>query len=101
MMRISLPRFTNIDTTNFVDQLEQLLKSHLEKIDRLLVSNTNFTWDNLMQPLDEMDDELERFWSPLSHLHAVVNSKALRDCYQACLPKLSAYETAVGQNQAL
>ena len=37
----------------------------------------------------------------MAHLHAVINSPALRDCYQACLPKLSAYEAAIGHNHAL
>jgi len=100
-MKTSLPRFTDIDLKSFQDHLDQLLKDHLEQIATRLEQPTPFTWDNLMQPMENMDDELERYWSPLSHLHAVVNSKALRDCYQACLPKLSAYEAAIGHNDAL
>ena len=101
MTAVSLPPFTRIDVTTFADELEALLQENLKHITRLLLENKVFSWDNLMRPLDDMDDALERFWSPMSHLHAVVNSKALRDCYQACLPKLSAYESAVAHNQAL
>ena len=54
-----------------------------------------------MQPLEDMEDELERYWSPIAHLHAVVNSSELRSCYQACLPLLSAYASAIGQNHEL
>lgn len=97
----SLPSFSSIDPNLFAEQLQKLLQLHLERIDAILQSHTVFTWANLMQPLDEMDNELEQFWSPFSHLHAVVNSKSLRDCYQACLPQLSAYETAIGQNHLL
>ncbi len=101
MMTTHLPQFSNIDTTHYTQQLSDLLNTHLQAIDTLLNQTTQFTWESLIQPLEDMDDELERFWSPLSHLHAVMNSPSLRDCYQACLPKLSAYETAIGQNQRL
>ncbi|KTD20964.1 oligopeptidase A [Legionella lansingensis] len=96
-----LPSFSTIDPKNFVNQLDSLLQSNLDQINALLKQHHEFTWDNLMQPMEDMDDALERFWSPLSHLHAVVNSNELRTCYQACLPKLSAYEAAIGHNQAL
>ncbi|WP_028388732.1 M3 family metallopeptidase [Legionella fairfieldensis] len=96
-----LPQFTNLDVDNFSTRLEAMLQANLQQITTILTQNNQFTWDNLMRPLEDMDNELERFWSPLSHLHAVVNSKKLRDCYQACLPKLSAYEAAIGHNQAL
>ena len=101
MAIMSLPQFTSIDIDTFAERLDALLQANLQQINSLLANNSNFTWSNLMQPLDDMDDALERFWSPLAHLHAVVNSPILRDCYQACLPKLSAYEAAIGQNQQL
>lgn len=97
----TLPNFSNIDTQTVAIQLDSLLAKHLLALNNLLNDTTVFTWDNLMYPLEEMEDELERFWSPISHLHAVLNTKALRACYEACLPKLSAYHAAIGQNQAL
>ncbi|HQU09844.1 MAG TPA: hypothetical protein PLV25_07785, partial [Opitutales bacterium] len=75
--------------------------AHQAKIRHLLQSNTAFTWDTLIVPLDQLSDELERFWSPISHLHAVSNTAALRDCYEACLPQLSAYDAAIHHNKAL
>ncbi len=96
-----LPSFSITDTDKFINQLDDMLTKHLSTISVLLQQTEAFTWENLMYPLEEMDDELERFWSPMSHLHAVANTPALRTCYQACLPKLSAYHAAIGQNQAL
>lgn len=98
---MNLPAFTTLDIANFANDLDGLLQTNLEQIKFILDNTKTFTWDNLMHRLEGMDDELERFWSPLSHLHAVVNSKALRDCYQSCLPKLSAYEAAIGHNHRL
>ncbi|CEG55679.1 M3 family metallopeptidase [Legionella fallonii] len=98
---VGLPQFSHIDVDGFKTHLDAMLKGHLEQIKTLLETNRHYTWDNLMYPLDDLSDELERFWSPLSHLHSVMNSPALRECYQGCLPLLSEYESAVGQNQKL
>lgn len=101
MTDVSLPDFTSINVASYADRLGSLLTKNSQHIANILAENKTFTWDNLMRPLEDMDDELERFWSPLSHMHAVINSKPLRTCYQACLPQLSAYESAIGHNQAL
>ncbi|MBA2657482.1 MAG: M3 family metallopeptidase [Tatlockia sp.] len=101
MQANNLPQFKTINIDNFVDSLDKFLQENLLKIEEILRPNQKYRWENLMQPLDDISDGLERLWSPLSHLHAVVNSKKLRTTYQACLPKLSAYESAIGQNQKL
>ncbi|KTD62413.1 M3 family metallopeptidase [Legionella shakespearei] len=98
---VGLPQFSRIDVDGFKIHLEKMLKDHLERIDDLLKQNHHYTWDNLIYPLDDLEDELERFWSPMSHLHSVMDSKALRECYDACLPLLSAYEAAIGHNHKL
>ena len=68
---IGLPQFNHIDINGFKTHLYALLKNHLDQINTLLKENHHFTWDNLMYPLDDLDDELERFWSPFSHLHSL------------------------------
>lgn len=98
---VGLPQFSRLDVEGFKTHLEKMLKDHLERIDTLLKQNHHYTWDNLIYPLDDLEDELERFWSPMSHLHSVMDSKALRECYDACLPLLSAYEAAIGHNHKL
>lgn len=98
---VGLPQFTHINIDTFVSHLDALLKNNLERVERLIKDNPTYTWDNLMYPLDCLDDALERFWSPFSHLHAVMDSKRFRECYEACLPLLSAYEAAMGQNHRL
>lgn len=101
MYNTKLPEFSRLDLANYSAQLTALLQQHLQKITKLLAHGHTCTWESLLQPLDVLSDELERFWSPFAHLHAVVNSPELRKCYQECLPKLSAYESAIGQNQDL
>ncbi|MGC1183112.1 M3 family metallopeptidase [Legionella sp.] len=98
---VGLPQFSHIDINHFKLHLDGMLKSHLERVERILQENQLYTWDNLMYPLENMADELERFWSPMSHLHSVMDSPSLRECYDACLPLLSVYEAAMGHNHKL
>ena len=95
-----LPKFQSIQLESFRARLDEMLAQHLQKINTLAAQQQP-SWESLIYPLDAMDNELEQFWSPLGHLHAVANTPELRACYQDCLPKLSAYEASIGQNQAL
>lgn len=94
-----LPQFS-IDFTQFVHRLNNLLNANLETIHRLL-EQSQFSWKNLMQPLETMEAAIEQVWSPFAHLHAVKNTIELRKIYQECLPLLSAYEATIGHNHAL
>lgn len=98
---VGLPQFSHINIDEFKSHLDIMLKRHLEEIERLLQENPTYTWDNLMYPLEDMADEIERFWSPMSHLHSVMDSPKLRECYETCLPSLSVYEAAIGHNYEL
>ncbi|MEX2523759.1 MAG: oligopeptidase A [Gammaproteobacteria bacterium] len=96
-----LPRFSEISIDNIEPQLNRLLDENRKTLAALLDENDHYTWDNLIAPLEEMDERLNRFWSPVSHLHSVKDSDALRLAYNACLPKLTDYETEMGQNVRL
>jgi oligopeptidase A len=97
-----LPPFKHILPEHVVPAIETLLSEGRALVDRLLESNSSdYNWDNLIQPLEDFDDRLSRVWSPVSHMNSVVNSDALRDVYNACLPMLSEYSTEMGQNQKL
>lgn len=99
-MQQNLPSFNTLDLTHFTGTLDALLNHHLSRI-QTLAKQPAPTWENLIRPLESMDDALEKFFSPLSHLHAVINSDQLRQVYQTCLPKLSMYHTQIGQNKDL
>ncbi|HEC19361.1 MAG TPA: oligopeptidase A [Gammaproteobacteria bacterium] len=96
-----LPPFSAIQPEHVEPAIDRILADNRAAIERLLADNTTPTWATLMQPLEDLDDRLSRAWSPVSHMNSVVNSDALRDAYNACLPKLSQYATELGQNQKL
>lgn len=96
-----LPPFQHIKPEHVEPALKALIKSNREHVEKLLKENETYTWDNFIQPLEDMDDRLGRMWSPVSHMNSVVNSDALRDAYNDCLPLLSEYSTEMGQNVEL
>ncbi|RLQ21987.1 oligopeptidase A [Seongchinamella sediminis] len=96
-----LPSFSTLQIADIEPAIRQLIERNKAEIDSLLAANEHYTVDNLLQPIEELDDELSRVFSPVSHLNSVRNSDQLRAAYNACLPLLSAYGTWMGQHQAL
>lgn len=93
-----LPPFDRIHPEHAEPALDHVLAENRAAIDRLAHCHT---WDTLAEPSDAMDDRLERLFAPISHLNGVMNSPAWREAYNACVEKLSAYATEVGQNREL
>ncbi len=97
----TLPPFSQIKPEHVEPAIDQLLKEARAVVDEALQANTIYTWQNLVEPIENAEDRLNRAWSPVSHLNSVCNSDSLRDAYNACLPKLSEYSTEMGQNEPL
>lgn len=96
-----LPLFSKIKPEHVLPAIQEALKNCRHTIETVLTKNSQYTWDNLIQPIDEMDEKFSRAWSPVSHLNSVKNSPELREAYEACLPLLSEYSTWVGQHKPL
>ena len=97
----SLPLFSQIKPEHVLPAIKETLNNCRKTIESVLEQNSEYTWDNLIQPIDEMDEKFSRAWSPVSHLNSVKNSPELREAYEACLPLLSEYSTWVGQHKPL
>ena len=96
-----LPPFSAIKPEHVEPAIDQILADNRAAIEVLLSSDAAPSWNSMMRPLENLEDRLARAWSPVSHMNSVVNSDALREAYNACLPKLSQYATEMGQNQRL
>ncbi|MEI6859341.1 MAG: oligopeptidase A [Shewanella sp.] len=96
-----LPQFSKIKPEHIQVAVEQGIANCRCKIDQVLARSDLFTWENLVAPLEEVDDELGKIWSPVSHMNSVVSSEEWREAHDACLPLLSEYGTFVGQYQPL
>ena len=97
-----LPPYSAILPEHVEPAIDAILADNRAAIADLLSRQSGTpSWDGLVLALDELGERLGRAWSPVSHLNAVRNSQDLRQAYEACLPKLSAYWTELGQNRAL
>lgn len=95
-----LPAFDQIKPEHIEPAVDHVLAENRQQIAKLL-HQKNFSWENLIQPFEEINDRLTFMWSVIVHLNAVVNSKSLRQAYDACLPKITKFNTEVAHNQAL
>ena len=96
-----LPPFSKIKPEHVKPAIDALLAESRQLVEQLLLQNSQYSWANLVEPLDTMEDRINRAWSPVSHMNSVVNSEALRDTYNECLPILSEYGTEMGQHEGL
>ncbi len=96
----ALPVFAELVPEAVEPAIDQLLAAHRARIAEL-AAQTQPTWATLAAPLETLDDRLNAAWSPVSQINAVMNSDAWRAAYNACIPKLSAFGTEVGQNEDL
>jgi oligopeptidase A len=96
-----LPPFSQIQPEQVVPAITQRLNDNRTAIATLLQTAQPPTWDNLIHPLNELNDQLNRTWSPIGHLHGVADTEALREPYNQCLAMLSDYRTEIGQNQQM
>ena len=101
-MPCHMPTFTfsQIDETSLITTLH----AHLENAREIIATVSQLehpTWDTFIRPMEQSDDAITQFWSPVSHLHSVKNTKALREVYEQGNVLLTQYYTEVAQNQAL
>ncbi|EDP45760.1 M3 family metallopeptidase [Rickettsiella grylli] len=96
----TLPQFNEINPKTIVRELDALLAKNKSELTQLLAEIIPLDW-SFIQKLDDLDDRIQHFWSPINHLHAVRQTPELRVAYNECLPKLSVYHSELSQNQAI
>lgn len=96
-----LPPFSQIKPQHVKPAIQQVLQRCREQLEATVTHQGEYTWDNLVMPLDDQDDIFAKTWSPVSHLNSVMSSDELREAYESCLPLISEYSTYVGQHEGL
>ena len=95
-----LPRFDEIRAEHITPAIAHLL-AEAEAAVAAAEAVSPVTWDSFVVPLDDATERLARAWNQVTHLEAVVNTPALRGAYNAQLPKVTRFWSALGQNLAL
>ncbi|CAN8139558.1 oligopeptidase A [uncultured Thiomicrorhabdus sp.] len=95
------PRFDLFKVEDIAPAMEQLLAQSRAEIERLVAMPEAPTWQNFIEPLEQVDNTFERVWGPMGHLDAVKNSDEWHEAYSECIGLVTAYSTEVGQNAGL
>jgi oligopeptidase A len=97
----SLPRFDLFHVEHVEPAIDYLLQESQRSVDNLVGSSLAPTWQNFIEPLESLDNSMERIWGSVSHLDAVKNSDEWHEVYAKCLEKVTSYSTNLGQNTGL
>ena len=81
--------------------IDELIAGARQCIETIADPATPAQWDTLIEPHEASSAKLWRAWSVAGHLNAVVNTPALRDAYNRCLPKITEFSTWVGLHRGL
>jgi oligopeptidase A len=97
----ALPAFSKIRPEHVLPAVESVLADYRAAVDRIVADAQPRSFAAVLQPQELLENRLERTWSPVSHLHAVADSEALRDAYAQALEKITEHSTELGQNRGL
>ncbi len=87
----------DINLESFIDNLTLIIDQNNQKVNEIL-SIKEKTFANFIKPFEMMDEKLDQFFTPLSHINSVSNSDETQKIYAASLPILTEYSTAISQN---
>ena len=82
---------------SFIEDLNNLLDFNNKKVQTLLAIKDK-TYTNFVKPMQMIEEKLEHFFTPLSHLNAVNNSDKTQAVYSESLPIITEYSTKLSQN---
>jgi oligopeptidase A len=96
-----LPRFSAISPDHVEPAIDALLADYRARIDALLAADAPRDFSAVVLTGEELEDRLNRAWAPVSHLHGVKDSEALREAYAAAQEKIVEHASELGQNREL
>jgi oligopeptidase A len=93
-----LPRFDDIRAAHVMPAIDALLSDARAVVERIAQDTSPATWDTVVAPAEASFDHLDRAWGAVRHLNAVVNTPAIRDAYNAALPRVTAFHADMAQD---
>ena len=84
---------------DFPKELDNLLNNQKEQIEDIAKNAKDYK--ESIKKLEDLSEELDRFFTPLSHLNSVLNSKETQEAYEKSIPLLSKFSSFISQNQEL
>lgn len=96
-----LPKFNEIKPEHVSPAIDSLITEGRALVETLATSSESPTWNNFALILEDHSEKLNRAWSQVGHMNAVVNSPELREAYNDNLAKLTDYGSDVSQDERL
>jgi oligopeptidase A len=95
-----LPRFDEIRVSHIEPAMQTLLPA-LEADLAALDASARPTWEDLIEPLERLQDRLAYTWGAVGHLMGVKNGDALRAAYEHVQPDVVNFSIKIGQSLAI
>ncbi|QJC38515.1 oligopeptidase A [Enterobacteriaceae endosymbiont of Donacia fulgens] len=94
-----LPPFDKITNDCMISAIEITIKNSKKKINKILNKyKHNYNWENFCQKILELDENLYRIFSPISHLYYVCNNNQIRKNYETIIKMITNYYIWIKQN---
>ncbi|HEY3520978.1 MAG TPA: M3 family metallopeptidase [Rhodanobacteraceae bacterium] len=97
----ALPPFSAIRAEHVLPAIETILSEYRGRIDALTAAGTPRDFESVMLEQERLEQRLNRAWAPVSHLHSVADTPALREAHSEALEKITDFTSELGQNRAL
>jgi oligopeptidase A len=94
-------RFDSMRVEHVAPAIDRLLAVARAAVASVAADDGPATWESVAEPITDALDRLDRAWSVVRHLNAVMSTPALRDAYHACLPKVAAFFADLAQHPGL
>ena len=96
-----LPRFDAIAPEQIQPAISQLLQEAQAALEQVTQPDFAADWQRLAATLDVATERLGRAWGAVGHLKSVCDTPELRAAFNAMLPAVTEFSTALGANEAL
>ena len=97
----TLPVFSQIRPEHVEPAVDAILADYRAGIDALTAPGAPRDFATVMLTQERLEQRLARAWAPVSHLHSVADSEALRKVYGPAEEKLTEHAIELGQNRDL
>jgi len=97
----ALPTFSAIRPEHVEPAIDSLIAAERAAIDAIAAPGAPRDFEHVILAQERLDQAMSRAWSPVSHLHSVADSEALRKAHGAAEEKLTEHGMEVGQNRDL
>ncbi|HEN47071.1 MAG TPA: oligopeptidase A, partial [Mizugakiibacter sp.] len=80
-----LPPFTEIRPEHILPAVQQCLEAFRSTVAAISDPGSVHDFEQVLLATERQEERLGRVWAPVSHLHAVADSPALREAYAVAL----------------